>query len=125
MKIEIAPFGGSTYTDVTDIIKFGGLTPSTNTVDADGAGRNLLGQMMRKKVAVKQKYEAECIPIDTATKTMLDTLLVNEWLSVRITLNGSATIYKMYPGATINATYAIKKGNVELWSGYKFSLIEQ
>lgn len=126
MKIEIAVYGTSTYTDITDMVKFQGVNWSSNSVDAPNAGRSLDGIMHRKLIGFKDKFEIQCIQLTTNQLDTLTTLLEHEWLTVRITTSTGTVSRTMYPGATVKAAFCIKrKDGTELWDGYAFSLIEK
>lgn len=113
-------------TDITEYIKFGGIAWSLNSVDAEGAGRNLNGEMQRKLVALKHKFEVTCVPLTNAQRETIATLLSNQWLTVVYTpTGGSASTYTMYCGSTVKASYLIKKDNQDLWDGFSFSLIQK
>lgn len=126
MKVEIAVYGSSSYTDITDMIKFQGVSWSSNSVDAPNAGRSLDGYMNRKLIGFKDKFEIQCIQLTTEQLDALTSLLEHEWLSVRITTSTGTIVRQMYPGATIKSAFCIKrKDGTELWDGYSFSLIEK
>lgn len=126
MKVEIAVYGSSTYTDITDMIKFQGLSWSSNSVDAPNAGRSLDGIMHRKLVGFKDKFEISCIQLTTTQLDTLTTLLEHQWLTVRITTTSGTVSRTMYPGATIKSAFCIKREDgTELWQDFSFSLIEQ
>ena len=126
MKVEIAVYGSSSYTDITDMIKFQGVSWSSNSVDAPNAGRSLDGYMNRKLIGFKDKFEIQCIQLTTAQLDALTSLLEHEWLSVKITTSTGTITRQMYPGATIKSAFCIKrKDGTELWDGYSFSLIEK
>lgn len=126
MKIEIAVYGSSTYTDITDMVKFQGVNWSSNSVDAPNAGRSLDGIMHRKLIGFKDKFEIQCIQLTTTQLDTLTTLLEHEWLTVKITTSSGTVSRTMYPGATIKSAFCIKRADgTELWDGYAFSLIEK
>lgn len=126
MKVEIAVYGSSSYTDITDLIKFQGVSWSSNSVDAPNAGRSLDGYMNRKLIGFKDKFEIQCIQLTTEQLDALTSLLEHEWLSVKITTSTGTVTRQMYPGATIKSAFCIKrKDGTELWDGYSFSLIEK
>ena len=126
MKVEIKDYDSSgSYTDITDLIKYEGVSWSNNSVDAPGAGRSLDALMHRKLIGYKDKFEIQCIPLTTAQLDSLTTLLKHQWLSVKVTTASGTVTRKMYPGATIKAARSVKRPSTELWEGYSFSLIEQ
>lgn len=113
-------------TDITDMIKFGGVSWSSNSVDAPNAGRSLDGIMHRKLIGFKNKFEVQCVPLTTVQMNTLNTLLAKEWLSVRVVTNSGSVTRTMYPGATVKASFLIlRDSGLELWDGFSFSLIER
>ena len=113
-------------TDITDMIKFQGVSWSSNSVDAPNAGRSLDGIMHRKLLGFKNKYEIQCVPLTSTQKASLTNLLAHEWLTVQIETNTGTSTHTMYPGATVKAGYLIKRDSgLELWEGFAFSLIER
>ena len=125
MTIKIAPYGGSVYTDITNMIKKGGVKWNFPSVDADGAGRSLDGIMHRKQIAIKNKIEFECVPLTSTQVKTLRTLLANEWLSASITTNAETVTFKGYRGATMGTAILKSYNTDERWSDFSFSIIEE
>lgn len=126
MKIELSYDNGTTYTDITDLIKFQGVNWSSNSVDAPNAGRSLDAMMNRKLIGFKDKFECQCVPLTTNQLDALTTLLEHEWFKVKVTTTTGTVTRDMYPGATIKAAYCIHYADgTEMWDGYSFSLIEK
>ena len=127
MKVEVKVYGSadSTYVDLTEYIKKGGVTWSFPSVDADGAGRSLDGIMHRKQIAIKNKLEFECVPLTSTQLKSLRTLFENEWLTARITTNAETVVFDGYRGATMSSAIAVSYNNKDLWGEFKFSLIEK
>lgn len=126
MTVEIRPYGTSgRYTDITNLIANKGITWSFNSVDADGAGRSLDGIMHRKQIAIKNKLEITCRPMTSTEVEELRTLLANEWLDVKFTDNAEVTTFKGYRGANVSTAVLVSHNNKDMWSGLRFSLIEE
>jgi len=112
-------------TDISSYVKEKGLSWSLNSIDANGAGRNLNGEMQRKLVALKNKLEVQCRPLLNTEKDALATLLSNQWLTVVVTTSSGTSTYTMYPSATVKGSVLMVKGGIEYWDGVSFSLIEK
>lgn len=125
LSISIAPYGTSTYTNITPLIANKGVTWTFNSVDADGAGRSLDGIMHRKQIAIKNKLEIKCRPMTSTEIQTLKNLLANEWLSVRIVDDAETVTFKGYRGATLSTAILVSHTAVQKWDGMKFSLIEE
>lgn len=125
LSINIAPYGSSVYTDITSLVASKGVTWTFNSVDADGAGRNLDGVMIRKQISIKNKLEIKCRPLTSTEMVSLKTLLENEWLSVRVIDDAETVSFKAYRGATLSTAILVSHTAVQKWDGMKFSLIEE
>ena len=127
MTIEVKIYGAadSTYVDITDYIRKGGVTWSFPSVDADGAGRSLDGIMHRKQIAIKNKLEFQCVPLTSTQLKELRDLLANEWLTAKVTTNAETVTFDGYRGATMSSAIAVSYNNKDLWGDFSFSLIER
>ena len=125
MKIEIKN-SSNTFVDITDYIAFQGVKRGRNDVDGPESGRTMDGTLHRARVATKLRYDITCRPLKKAELTTLETLIMPEYITVKITGDpyyGTVT-KKMYANNT-SAGYCIKKKNgIEWWSGITFPLIE-
>ena len=125
LNLKLAPYGGSVYTDITGLVANKGITWTFNSVDADGAGRNLDGVMIRKQIAIKNKLEVKCRPMTSTEMVSLKTLLANEWLSASITDDSGNVTFKCYRGATLSTAILVSHTASQVWQGLSFSLIEE
>lgn len=125
LKVYIKPYGGSTYTEITDLIKEKGITWSINSVDADGAGRSLDGVMIRKQIAQKDKLEITCRPMTSTEFKNLRDILNNDWLMVKMVDDAETIEYKCYRGAALTTAVLVSFTAVQKWNGTKFSLIAE
>ena len=123
MTVEIK--SGSSWIDITPLIKYGGLTFSRNDVESPDSGRTLDGLMHRGRVAVKEKMEVQTIPLNKTQIASLETLLYPETIEVRVNpypqTNASKTM-TMYTN-NVKSTYIIKQASNEIQS-VSFPLIE-
>ena len=125
-SLQIAPSQSGTYVDLTNYIALGGVKWSRNDIDAAGAGRDQAGLLHRARVAIKIRLDITCRPLlASEAKTVLDTI-APEWIWVKYldVQSGTVLTKKMYSN-NIPATYLMKQGNKEYWTGITFPLIEQ
>lgn len=127
MTIEVKVKGAadSTYVDITPLIKEKGVKWSDNSVDADGAGRNLLGTMIRKQIAIKEKIEVQCRPMTSTEYKNLRALMRNEWLTIRFTDNAETIVFDGYRGATLSAAALVTYNNRDMWGDCRIAFIEE
>ena len=125
MTIELSTNGVS-WTDITPLIAWQGLTFSLNTVDSPDAGRDMSGFMQRGMVAIKEKMNVQTIQLTRAQSSFLQTLLYPETIQVRVTpyprTNGEYTM-SMYTN-NVKTTYVIHRQNGEDLQSLSFPLIE-
>ena len=125
LQVYLKEYTGSVYTEITNLIKEKGITWTVNSVDADGAGRNLDGVMIRKQIAQKDKLEIKCRPLTSTEFKTLRTLLNNEWLSVKMVDDAETIEYKAYRGATLTTATLVSFTAEQKWGGTSFSLIAE
>lgn len=124
MTVEIKNAGG-TWVDISPYIAFGGLKRGRNDVDGPEAGRTMDATMHRARVATKMRYDITCRPLKTAELNLIETLIMPEYIQVRIQdpYYGRVT-KKMYSNNT-SAGFCIRKPDgTEWWNGVTFPLIE-
>ena len=113
-------------TDITQYIKFGGLTFSRNDVEAPDAGRDMSGLMHRGRVAVKERIDIETVPLTKSEVAALHALLLPETFSVTVSpypnTNASKTM-TMYSN-NIKTTYIIHRSSGEDIQSISFPLVE-
>ena len=125
LKVYIKPYGDNNYTEITDLIKEKGMTWSINSVDADGAGRNLDGVMIRKQIAQKDKLEIKCRPLTSTEFKNLRDILNNDWLSAKMVDDAETIEFKCYRGAALTTAILVSFTAAQKWDGAKFSLIAE
>ena len=124
MKIEIKN-SSNQWVDITPYIAFQGLKRERSDVDSPDAGRTLDAVMHRARVATKIRYDVTCRPLKLSELTAVETLIMPEYISVRITDPYYGTVTKTMYSNNTSAGYCIKKKNgTEWWSGITFPLIE-
>ena len=112
-------------TDITSLIALGGLTYSRNDLDGPNAGRTLSGDMVRDKVASKDKWQIDCKLLTTSEFMTLNSLTSPEYVTVTISDEGMTTKTFVAYCSTVTGTYALRKDNTSYWEGVSFSLIER
>lgn len=98
-------------------------------VDSEKAGRSTLdGSIERDRIAVKQRLDCECRPLNRTEVYTLLHALAPEYVSVTYTdpskSSGTSTktLYSNNPSVTLRYSLT-QKG--ELWEGLKFPLVEK
>ena len=124
MTVEIKNSNGN-WVNISGYIAFGGVKRGRNDVDSPDAGRTLDGTMHRARVATKMRYDITCRPLKTAELNIIETLIMPEYISVRITDPFYGTVVKQMYSNNTSAGFCIRKRNgTEWWNGVTFPLIE-
>lgn len=111
--------------DFSDVLAEGGLVWTRNDLDADGTGRDLNGDLIRKRVASKVTLKVQTLPLMTSRISALLTAIYPESFSVTYTdpqagTQATKTMYANNVPATCQRAY----GNTILWDAINFSLVE-
>ena len=113
-------------TDITRLIKFQGVKWSRNDVDGPNAGRNLLGEMIRDRVATKMRLDISCHPMVKEDHDMLMNLLMPEFVTVQYDDPVYGFISKVMYANNNSSEYCILRENgVEYWHNVNFPLVER
>ena len=113
-------------TDITNLIKYQGFKWSRNDADGQNAGRNLLGDMIRDRVATKMRLDISCKPMLKAEHDMLMNLLMPEFVTVQYDDPVFGFTSKVMYANNNNSEYCIKKRNGrEYWYNVTFPLVER
>ena len=124
MTIEIKN-ASNRWVDTSGYIAFQGVKRGRNDVDGPEAGRTLDGTMHRARVATKMRYDITCRPLKTAELNTIETLIMPEYISVRIQDPYYGTVTKTMYSNNTSAGFCIRKKNgTEWWNGVTFPLIE-
>lgn len=125
MTIKIYSSGADQYIDITPYIANDGLKLSRNGLDGPNAGRSLNGKMIRDRIAIKDKIEISCRPLDDNELNILINLVEPETITVEFFSPRDNGIVRknMYSG-DLSMSYLFKRKNTTLWSGISFSLVE-
>lgn len=92
-------------TDITPLIKFGGLTFSRSDIEAPDAGRDLSGLMHRGRVAIKERIDVTTIPLSKTQVATLMALIEPETFSVTV---------NPYPRTNASKTMTMYSNNIKL-----------
>ena len=125
MKIELST-NGTSWTDITPLIAWQGLTFSLNSVDSPDAGRDMTGYMHRGMVAIKEKMNVQTIQLTKAQVASLFTFFKLDAFYVRVTPypnTNAAQILHVYTN-NVKTTYVIHRQSGEDLQSLSFPLIE-
>lgn len=124
MKIEIE--SGSSWIDVTDYFKLEGVDFGRHDVESPNAGRDLLGQMHRGRVAIKERLDLQTVPLDNTQTAALHGYIHPESFRVRLTPYPSTNAAKTFTvySNEVKTHYLLKKSaTVDLYT-MTFPLVE-
>ena len=103
------------------------LKPSTNDLDADGSGRNLLnGLMYRKRIATKDKWTVTFLRLNESLMSRLMSDMDSQY--VKITMLDAKTNtrkQKTYYCSTINQGVQHYAGGETVYDGVTFNVTER
>lgn len=124
MTIEIKN-ASNQWVNISGYIAYQGVKRSRNDVDGPEAGRTLDAVMHRARVSTKMRYDITCRPLKTSELNTIETLIMPEYISVRITDPYYGTVVKQMYSNNTSAGFCIrKKDGTEWWNGVTFPLIE-
>lgn len=109
------------------LVARGGIKWQRSDVDGQGAGRNLSGSMIRDRKAIKKRLDVTCKPLTTAQASTVLQAIEPEFVTVTYTdiMEGRDVTITMYSN-NVPAQYLMHgNGNVDLWGGITFPLIER
>lgn len=112
--------------DILPYIAYKGLKWTRSDIDGPDAGRTMDGLMHRLRVATKIRLDITCRPLtDEEASTLLKAILP-EYVEVSYTdpMEGTTVTRTMYSNNN-PASFLILKGDVGLWDGISFPLVEQ
>lgn len=113
--------------DITPYIAKGGVKWQRADIDGVNAGRVLTGEMVRNRIAIKNRLDITCRPLTLAEASNVLTAIEPEYVTVTYTSpqTGGAITKVMYSN-NIPATFLIKDSiGREWWTGIEFPLIEK
>ena len=110
--------------DITSLIAAGGVKWSRNDVDGPNAGRNILGTMIRDRVATKIRLDIKCRLLESAEHTQL--LNAIEPVSVTVTYDDPlyGTVSKSMYANNHSSSFMVKHSNGKEYWECSFPLIE-
>lgn len=113
--------------DMTPYISKQGIKWTRNDVDGQNAGRSLDNALLiRDRVATKIRLDVTCRPMKSNEIKIVMQAVYPEYVTVTYTdpMEGSEVTKQMYSN-NIPASYLMKKGTEDWWSGVTFPLIER
>ena len=125
MKVELSA-NGSSWTDITPLIAWQGLTFSLNSIDSPNSGRDMAGLMHRGMVAIKEKMNIQTVQLTRAQVASLFVFLQLDAFYVRVTpypnTNAAKTLH-VYTN-NVKTSYIIHRTSGEDYQSLSFPLIE-
>ena len=124
MIFSIKKLTDSSYTNITNYIAHKGIKWQRADVDGANATRTLDGTLVRDRVAIMVRYDVTCRPLTASEANTLLNLIKDEYIMLRVSdpMFGTKE-FKVYSN-NIPATFLMKKGALEYWSGITFPLIQ-
>lgn len=113
--------------DYTPYLAAEGLKPTSNDIDADGSGRNLLnGLMYRKRIATKEKWTVSFLRLGEAIMAQLRQDMATEYVRVKLLDSKlNRVIERTYYCSTINAGVQRYIGGQTVYDGVTFNITER
>lgn len=112
-------------TDVTDYIALGGVQWQRSDVDGPDAGRDLTATLHRNRVATKRRLDITCRPLKAEEAQIVLTAIMPEWVTVEYLDPQAGAVTRTMYSNNNPATFLMKQGGTEWWSGITFPLIER
>ena len=120
--LPIFKIGDHDYTEYIQELK-----PSTNDLDADGSGRNILdGLMYRKRIGTKAKYTVSFLRLTETMMAQLRQDMAPEYVRIT-TLDSSVNrhVERVYYCSSINDGIQRVIGGITVYDGTTFDIIER
>lgn len=112
--------------DITPYIATGGVNYSRSDLEGKNGGTSINGLVFRDRIAIKNQLTITCRPLTTEEASILYTLIEPEYVNVSYTSpREGTTVNQIMFSNNVPATYAIKKDNIDYWSGITFTLKEK
>lgn len=112
-------------TDITPLIAYGGIKWQRSDVDGPNAGRDLHGNLIRDRVAIKYRFDVTCIPLTAEQFASLQALIEPEAFSVTYTdpMTGNTRTSTMYSNNYSASFQVLTRNGVDYYIGFTFPLI--
>ena len=126
VTIQNVTYQNGEYVPVEKLIGFGGVKCSRNDVDGPNAGRNMQGDMIRDRVAIKHRWD---VTLTGAIRSINAQALFNLTLPVSFYIKtdfptGSMSVYHVYSNNN-PVQFCIKRPDgTEYYSGATLNFIE-
>lgn len=114
-------------TDFTDYIAFGGYKWQREDADGPGAGRDLTGDLTRKRLATKRRLDITCRPLKDDECAKILTAIMPEWVTVQYydPQQGGMVQYTMYSNNNPASHEIHYRDGTSMWGGVTFPLIQK
>lgn len=125
MKVELST-NGTSWTDITPLIAWQGLSFSLNSIDSPDAGRDMTGYFHRGMVAIKEKMNVQTVQLTRSQIASLFTFFRLDAFYVRVTpypQTNAAQIFHVYTN-NVKTSYIIHRSSGEDLQSLSFPLIE-
>ena len=111
--------------DFSDVLIESGIVWERNDLDAENAGRDLNGDMIRDRVTSKVTLKISTLPLTTEQiSPLLKAIYPQEHNVTYLDPQEGAVVTKKFYVAKCPATCEVQYGNTQLWNGVSFSHIE-
>lgn len=111
--------------DITPYIAYGGWKWQRADVDGANAGRDLDGNLIRDRKAIKYRFDVTCIPLTAAQFADIQQLIEPVSFSVTFTdpMTNTVRTAQMYSNNYSANFQMITRQGVEYYAGFTFPLI--
>lgn len=112
-------------TNILPYIAHGGLKWQRADVDGQNAGRDITGDLIRDRKAIKYRWDVTCKPLTAQEMSTILSLIEPEWVSVTYTdpVTNAETTQQMYANNFgMNYLMLTRKG-VDYYTGLTFPLV--
>ncbi len=113
--------------DIVPYIAFQGLKWQRSDIDGPNAGRNMSGDTIRDRIAIKIRWDVTCRPLTSSELSKILQSIEPEFVTVTYTdpVTNSVKSDQFYSN-NFPVSYLIKRPNgTELWGGLTFPLIQR
>ena len=115
----------NTWVDISHLIAYQGWTEKRNDIDGPNAGRNQQGMMIRDRVAIKARYDVECVPMTGADIDMMNDLLYPTQFYMRFKKETDASwTQKLVYSNNYSWKYYQKINGIDYYFEFGFPFIE-
>lgn len=115
----------NTWVDISDLIAFQGWTEKRNDIDGPNAGRNQQGTMIRDRVAIKARYDVNCVAMTSDQVDLLNSLLYPSQFYMRFKRETDISwTQKLVYSNNYSWQYCQKIRGIDYYFNFSFPFIE-